>query len=88
MLKGKAKVDYMRDYMRRKRAGQVTRNPRPPYRRKRSEYPPLVFCAVCGDARWLPEGPIFVEWDQNEPICEKCADKASELVAEARGRRP
>jgi hypothetical protein len=64
MLRGKAKTDYMRDYMQRKRAGLITRKEpkeRKPSQRKgnrpRRHSGPVVFCAICGDAR-MPEGSI------------------------------
>ena len=68
-LAGKAKAEYMREYMRRKRNGSQTK-------------PSVATCSFCGEAG--SQDRLLVG-DQDCIICEECITLAGARIAEARG---
>jgi hypothetical protein len=73
-LKGQAKTDYMRKYMRRRRSGQ----PKPPPPRAR------IRCLFCAEA---PASDRIMIGDGVSHICESCIAEAVKTVAAERDRR-
>jgi hypothetical protein len=69
-LAGKAKTEYMREYMRRKRNGSQGK-------------PNVLTCSFCGEAG--SQDRLLVG-DQDCIICEDCVTLAVARIAEARGR--
>ena len=87
MLQGEAKRAYMREYMRRRRAGLPTRKPRPkprPERAKRAKAEPAKpvpkCCSFCGKPRTVKR--ILVGPDGTFPlICARCTTRAATIFA-------
>ena len=69
-LAGKAKAEYMRDHMRRKRNGSQAK-------------PSVVTCNFCGEAG---SDDRLLVGDEDCIICEECITLAVARIAEARGR--
>jgi ribosomal protein L37AE/L43A len=69
-LVGRAKAEYQREYMRRKRNGSQTQ-------------PSGATCSFCGEAG---SHDRLLVGDQDSIICEDCITLAVARIAEARGR--
>jgi hypothetical protein len=80
-LKGQAKTDYQRDYMRRRRAGEATARPR--WKRpKLTESPPprpKPRCSFCGEQKVPMASNDFFH------ICGDCAREAVAVIDTAAG---
>jgi hypothetical protein len=86
MLKGAAKTAYMRDYMRRRRAGEPQpkkpRKPREPSRRPPKIEKPVreLRCIFCGK----PEREVgHLVGDGHAQICGQCIEEAAEVLRNA-----
>jgi hypothetical protein len=72
-LTGRAKNEYQRDYMRRKRNGGVAK-------------PSVVTCSFCGEPG--SSDRLLVGDQEDCIICEECITLAVARIAEARGQAP
>ena len=82
MLKGAAKTAYMRDYMRRRRAGEPQpkkpRKPREPSRRPPKIEKPVreLRCDFCRK----PKRRLLASLDDTAHICDQCIEEATKLL--------
>jgi ClpX C4-type zinc finger len=82
MLKGQAKTDYMREYMRRRRAGQATaKPPKPPKPKPAPPPPPAKTCWFCHAPR---SSERMLVGNDGIYICETCVAEAVAVIADAK----